>query len=132
MQFDSEVNDGLGDLRTNSADNTVGAHQPRGGNCLEKMLRNLRVHGRHAGNVEDRDAGFGSDDALEQVLHHYLRAGAVERANQRERENSLEKPYDRRRKLEHLLLLPLDHVFAGLLKYLDRIEAQLVDEQRGG
>ena len=42
---------------------------------------------------------------LQQVLHHDLRARAVERADQRQREDAVPELHDRRRQLEHLLLL---------------------------
>ena len=54
---------GLRDLRPDAADDALGAHQPRGGDGLEQVLRDQRVDRRHAGDVDDRDAGAGLDDA---------------------------------------------------------------------
>ena len=45
------------------------------------------------------------DDLLEQVLHDDLGARAVERADQRQGEDALPQPHDRRGELEQLLLL---------------------------
>ena len=59
------------------------------------------------------DAGL--DDALQQALHHDLRAGAVERADQRQREDAVPQLDDRRRKLQQLLLLTINDALAGLL-----------------
>ena len=50
-------------------------------------------------------AGAGVDDLLQQALHHDLRARAVERADQREREDAVPQLDHRRRQLQHLLLL---------------------------
>ena len=55
LKIDAEVHDRLRDLRTDAADDAVGAHQPRGGDRLEQVLRDERVHRRHAGDVDDGD-----------------------------------------------------------------------------
>ena len=49
----------------------------------------------HAGDVDDRDLRAGLDDPLQQALHHDLRAGAVERADQRQREDAVPQLHDR-------------------------------------
>ena len=59
------------------------------------------------------DAGL--DDPLQQGLHHDLRARAVERADQRQREDAVPELDHRRRQLEHLLLLARDDLLAALL-----------------
>ena len=58
--------------------------------------------------------GAGVDDLLQQVLHHDLRARAVERADQRQREDVVPELDDGRGQLEQLLLLARDHLFAAL------------------
>ena len=110
-----EVDDGLRDLRPDAADDAVGAHQPGGRDRLDQMLRHQRVDGRHAGDVDDGDLGAGVDDALQQVLHHHLRARAVERADQRQREDAVPELDDRRRQLQQFLLLARDDLLAGPL-----------------
>ena len=70
----------------------------------------------------------GLDDPLEQGLHDDLRAGAVERADQRQREDAVPELHDRRRELEQLLLLARDDLLAALLKDLGRVEAELVEQ----
>ena len=65
--------------------------------------------------------GAGLDDALQQALHHDLRARAVERADQRQREDAVPQLDDRRGQLEHLLLLAADDLFAALLVDLGRV-----------
>ena len=115
VQLDAEVDDRLGDLRADAADDAVGAHQPRGGDGLEQVLRGERVDRRHAGDVDDGDRRAGVDDPLQQALHHDLRAGAVQRADQRQGQDALPQLDHRRGQLEHLLLLPHDHLLAGPL-----------------
>ena len=75
--------------------------------------------------------GAGLDDALEQVLHHDLRAGAVERADERQREDAVPQRDHRRRQLQQLLLLPDDHLLASALVDLGRVEAELVEQTVG-
>ena len=65
-QVDAEMDDRLRDLRPDAADDAVRAHQPGGRDRLQQMLRDQRVHGRHAGDVDDRDLGAGLDDPLQQ------------------------------------------------------------------
>ena len=76
-------------------------------------------------------AGAGLDDPLQQALHHDLRALAVERADERQRQNALPQLHDRRGQLEHLLLLAHDDVFAALLIELRGEQAEPVEGQRG-
>ena len=71
--------------------------QSRRRDGLQQMLGDERVDGRHAGNVDDRDFGSGLDDPLEQALHDDLGARTVERAYERQREDSIPQPHDRRR-----------------------------------
>ena len=56
-QIDAEVNDRLGDLRTDPADDAVGAHEPRGGHCFQKMLSDQGVHRGYTGDIDNRDLG---------------------------------------------------------------------------
>ena len=66
---------------------------------------------------------------LQQALHHDLRARAVERADERQREDAVPQLHHRRRQLEQLLLLARDHFFAALLIHLHRVEAELVEHR---
>ena len=55
VQLQPEMDDGLGDLRADAAEDAVGAHQPRGRDRLDQMLGDQRVDGGHAGDVDDGD-----------------------------------------------------------------------------
>ena len=61
---------------------------------------------------------------LQQVFHHNLRALAVERADQRQREDAVPQLDDRRRKLGDFPLLAGDELFAALLENLQRIDGR--------
>ena len=113
-----------GDLRADAADDALGAHEPRGGDGLEQVLRHQRIHRGHAGDVDDGDLGAGLHDPLQQALHHDLGARAVERADHRQRQDAVPQLDDRRRQLEHLLLLPGDDLLSRLLVDLGGVEAR--------
>ncbi len=108
------MNNRCGNLRTDAADDALRAHQPRRGNRLEQVLRNQRVHGRYASDVDDRDARARAHDLLQQVLHHDLRAFAVQGADQRERQNAVPKLDDGSGEFQHFRLLAGDRLFAIL------------------
>ena len=127
-EFHAEVDDRLGDLGADAADDALGPHQPGGRHRLQQVLCRERVHRRHARDVDDRDARAGLDDPLEERFHDDLGAGAVEGADHRQGEDALPELDDRRRELEHLLLLAADHFLARLLVDLGRVEAQLVQQ----
>ena len=65
---------------------------------------------------------------LQQVLHHHLRALAVERADQRQRENALPQLDDRRRQFGDLALLADDHLLAALLEHFERVKTEFVEQ----
>ena len=67
--------------------------------------------------------------ALQQVLHDDLGARAVERADQRQRQDAVPQLDHGRGQLQHLLLLPADDLFAALLVDLGRVEPELVEER---
>ena len=71
------------------------------------------------------------DDPLQQALHHDLGAGAVERADERQREHAFPERDDRRRQLHQLLLLPDDHLLAAALEHFDRVETEPVEQRVG-
>ena len=52
-QVDTQVNDGLGDLGPDSADQAIRAHQPGGGHGFQQMLRNQGIHHGNAGDVDN-------------------------------------------------------------------------------
>src|SRR5678815_800515 len=74
LKVDAEVHDGLRDLWADAADDAFGAHESRGGDGLEEVLRHQGIHRGHTGDVDDGDGGAGLDDLGEQVLHDDLRA----------------------------------------------------------
>ena len=122
------MHDRLRDLRPDAADDAIRAHQPRRRDGLQQMLRDERIDGRHAGDVDDRDFRARLDDPLEQALHHDLRARAVERADERQREDAIPEPDHRRRQLEQFLLLARDDLLARLLECFHREESELIDD----
>src|SRR5262245_41441367 len=109
------MHDRLCDLRADAADEAVRTHEPRRSDGFQEMLRDERVDGGYAGDIENGDRRASVDDALEETLHDDLRARAVERADQRQREDAFPQPHDRRRQLQHFLLLAEDDSLAGLL-----------------
>ena len=92
---------------------------------LQEVLGDERVDGRHAGDVDDRDRRVGLDDALEQALHHDLRAVASpacrSAAGRRTPSHSFD---DRRRELEQLVLLAADDLLARPLVRLGGEQAR--------
>ena len=99
--------------------------EPGRGHRLDQVLGHQRVHGRHAGDVEDGDVGARVDDPLQQALHDDLGAGAVQGADQRQGQDAVPQLDDRRGELQHLLLLALDDLLAGFLVDLGRVQPQL-------
>ena len=71
------------------------------------------------------------DDRFQQILHHHLRARAIQSADQRQRQNVLPQPHHRRGEFQQLLLLAGDDLFTRLLKRLRGEQAEPVQEQRG-
>jgi hypothetical protein len=112
-----------------SADDAVGAHQARGRDGLHEVLRDERVDGRHAGDVDDGDRGARVDDLLQDVFHHHLGARRVQRADQRQRQDAVPQLHDRRRQLQQFLLLAHDDLVAGALEHLDGVQAHLVEQR---
>src|SRR6185437_4191943 len=60
-----------------------------------------------------------------------LGSSRVERADHRQRENSVPKLDHRRRQFQEVCLLTADDFFAGRLKCLDRVQAKLVQKLGG-
>src|SRR5215472_10282783 len=54
LQVDTQMDDGLRNLRSNSADDAIRTHHPNGGYGLEQMLGSLSIYGGHSGDVDDR------------------------------------------------------------------------------
>src|SRR2546421_3261059 len=127
VQVDPEVHDRLCDLWPDAADDAVGAHQPRRRHRLEQVLGDQRVHGGHAGDVDDSDGGARLDDAAEQILHHHLRPRAVQRSDERQAEHALPELDDRRGQLQHLALLMDNDLLAALLVDLGGVEPEAVE-----
>jgi hypothetical protein len=125
------MDDGLGDLRPDAADDAFRPHEPRRGHRLEQMLRYERVDGRHTGDVEDGDGRSGLHDALQQRLHDDLRARAVEGPDHRQGQDAVPQLDDRGGELEQLLLLAGDDLFPRSQGGLDGVEAEAVEEQGG-
>ena len=95
---------------------------------FQQVLRHERVHGRDAGDVDDRNRRAGLDDALQQAFHDHLCACAVEGTDEREREDAVPQLDHRRGEFQHLLLLAVDDLFAAFLEDLHRVETELVQQ----
>src|SRR5262249_50839514 len=115
IEIHAQMDDGLSDLRADATDDAVSTHQPCGGDRLQQMLCDERVNRRHACDVEDGDDRSGLHDALQKAFHYHLRALAIERADEREREDAVPQLDDRSGQLQHLLLLPSDDFLTALL-----------------
>src|SRR5579872_6207170 len=115
VQFDAEMHQGLSDLRPDAADDAIGAHQARRRYGLQKVLRRQSIAGRHACDVDNGARRALVDDGLKKILHHDLRALAVQRADNRQSEHALPEFDDRRRQLGDLALLTKNDLFAAFL-----------------
>src|SRR5262245_57227435 len=91
IKLQSEMHDGLRDLRPDTTNDAVGSHKPGSGYRLDQMLRYLCVDGRHPGDVYNGDLSSGLHDVVEQVLHHHLSTLAVEGADQRKQNDPVPK-----------------------------------------
>ena len=127
-QIDAQMNDGLRDLRTDAADQAIGAHQTRRGHGLQQVLRHQRIHHRDAGDIDDGEIRARLDDRFQQILHHHLRSRAVQRSDQRQRQNVLPQPHHGSGKLQQFLLLARDHIFARLLECFRGEQPEFVDQ----
>src|SRR3569833_2068278 len=131
LKVDSQIHEGLRNLRTNAADDAVRAHQARGSNGFQQMLRHQRIDRRHAGDIDDRNHCSGFDYFLQQTFHHHLRACAIERADQRQRQDVLPQLHHRRRKFQQFILLAQDDLLAAFLINLDREQSKPVEQRAG-
>src|SRR5204862_15278 len=80
-----------------------------------------------AGDVDARDAGARLHDHLEEVIHHDLRAGAAQRAEQRKHEDTVAQLHRVGRQLQNVLLLAQEDLFAALLIELGRVKPETVE-----
>ena len=80
-QIDAKMDDRLRNLRPDSADHAIGAHQARRRHGFQKVLGHQRIYNRHAGDIDNGEIGAGLHDRFEQILHHDLRPRAVQRAD---------------------------------------------------
>ena len=113
-QIHAEMHDGLRDLRADAADDAIRAHQSGGGHGLQECCAtSVSTVGTPVMSMMAMRRA-GAHDGLQQAFHHDLRARAVERADQRQREDAVPQLHDGRRQLEQLLLLARDHFFAAL------------------
>src|SRR6185312_15971363 len=82
-QINSQMNNGLGNLRTNTADDALSSHQSRRGDGFQQMLRHEGIYGGNARDIDDRDLGVRLDDGSEETFHDDLSARTVEGADDR-------------------------------------------------
>jgi hypothetical protein len=73
----TQMDDGLSNLRANSADDAIGAHQPGGRHCFQQMLGYQGIDRWYTSYIDDGQIGAFCDDSFQQILHHDLSAGAV-------------------------------------------------------
>ncbi len=124
------MHDRLRNLRPYSADDALGAHQPRCRDGLQQMLRHKRVHRGNTRDVDNCELGIGRDNRLQQVFHHNLRPRAIERADDRQCKDSIPKLHNRRRKLEQFLLLARDQFLSCSQKGFRGQQGQSVKQLR--
>jgi hypothetical protein len=131
-ELDAERHDRLRDLRPDAGDRALGPEQAGGADGLEQVLRDLGVHGRHAGDVDHRVVGARRHERVEELLHDQLSARRVERADERHRDDPLPQPYDRRGELKHRGRLVGDDLLARRRVRLEGPQAQVVDHTGEG
>ncbi len=100
----------------------------RGGHGLQQVLGHQGIHHRDAGDVDNGVIRPGLDDRFQQILHHHLRARAIQRSDERQRQDVLPKPHHGSGKLQQLFLLARDHFFARLLERFRRQQPEFVDK----
>ena len=125
------MDDGLRNLRPDSAQNALRAHQSSRGNRFQQVLRDQRIYSRHAGNIDNCKPRVGVHDRLQKRLHDHLGAGAVQRADQRKGNNPIPQGDHRSGKLEHLLLLPVNNLIASVDEGVRGMQRELVEKSVG-
>ena len=121
-QLYSEMHNCLCDLRPNTADQAICAHEASCGHSFQQVLSDERINRWYAGNVDDGNRRASLHDPLQQTFHHYLGARTIERADEWQGENPFPEFHYRGREFEQLLLLAGNNGFAALLGYLGRVE----------
>ena len=81
-------------------------------------------------NVDDRDPGAGLHNALKKRFHDDLCPAAVERANQRQRQDLVPELDNRSGQFHEFLLLATNDGVAAVLVDLHGIETELIQEHR--
>jgi hypothetical protein len=120
------VNDGLGDLGSDAADDTVRTHQPGRRDRLDQVLRHQGIHRRDASDIDDRDFRSGFHDPLEERFHDDLGSRAVQRPDHGKRQNAFPQLDHRGRQLKHLLLLPGNDLLARFDEGVRGMQAQFI------
>ena len=128
-QLHSQMNDGLGNLRTNAANDAVGSHETRRRDRLQQVLRYQRIDERNTGDIDDGDVRTGIDNLLQETFHDDLCPLAIQRPDQRKRQDSMPQFHHRSRKLQHVLLLARNDGFARFLIGLNRPQSQFVQQE---
>lgn len=113
-EVDAEGDDGLRDLRRDAGNDHMRAHEARRLHRLHHVVRDLRIHRLHAGDVDDHRLRPVAADRAQQLLGELARALGIENADDRHDEQPLPQRQHRRRQLlVDLLLLLADRGFAG-------------------
>src|SRR5215218_1999511 len=127
-ELDAERDERLGDLGREPRDDHARAHEARGVDGLDEVVRDRRVDRRDARDVDHDDLRAVRADAAQQLLRELARPLAVEDADDREDQEPLADLQHRRRELPDRLLLLADDALA-LLHEVDR---QRVGDAVGG
>src|ERR1700677_425445 len=94
------------------------------------MLRSEGIDRGDAGDVNDRDLGAFVDNVLKEILHHDLRAFAIERADNGECKHALPQLDHRRRQFRDFAMLAKNDFFTALLILLESEQAKLIKQKR--
>src|SRR6266542_6416974 len=99
----------LCDLGREAGHDDGSAEQPGRFDRLHEVVRDVRVHGRDAGDVDDHDLRAVGADRPQQLLGELARPLRIDHADDGENEQALAHLQHRRRQLpDRLLLLPDD------------------------
>src|SRR5437867_6032787 len=108
-EVDADVHQRLRDLGRQTRHDHARAEQPGRLHGEHQVVGHVGVHGRHAGNVDDHDAGAGVADSAQELLGELARPVGIDDADDRLDEQPLAHLEDRRGQLaDGLLLLPDD------------------------
>src|SRR5438552_1977837 len=108
-QVDADRDERLGDFGRQAGDDDGGAEQPRRLDRLHEVVRDVRVHRRHTGDVDHDHLRAVGADRPQQLLGQLTGTLRIDDPDDRQNEEPLAHLQHRRRQLaDRLLLLPDD------------------------